>query len=71
MAAMALQLIPVLIKIVGWFIGRAQMNEQTKRKWLSFMEVIEGDLSNSAAMNIEDERQKDDIDEQWDKDFKK
>lgn len=57
--------LPVLIKLIGWFIDRASLEEETKRKWLELMDLIEQDLSKSAEHNKDDKTQKDDIDQQW------
>jgi len=65
MMAIITTALPLILRLIGWFINRADVKEETKKEWLKFMNTVEKDLDGSVKINSSDEKQKSDINKQW------
>ncbi len=58
-------ILPVVIKFIDFLFKRAAIKEETRRRWLGLIKLIEDDLNISIIHNEDDRKQAEDLAEQW------
>ena len=66
-----LSLLPLGVKLFGWFLDRSKADKRVKEQWLKTVDTVEKHMQLSVKLNESDRAQIEDLKKRWESERKK